>query len=53
MFLLSKTGKFILDFRTVIFKIIMWTELQIRGGIEDISKIFFYFSMKTYVVIPH
>ena len=27
--------------------------LQIRGGIEDNSKIFFsYFSMKTYVVIP-
>ena len=29
-------------------------ELQIRGGIRDNSKIiFFYFSMKTYVVTPH
>ena len=31
-----------------------YTELQIRGGIEDKSKIFFsYFSIKTYVVTPH
>ena len=30
------------------------SELQIRGGIEDNSKIvFFYFSTKTYIVTPH
>ena len=31
-----------------------YSELQIREGIEDNSKIFFfYFSMKTYVMTPH
>ena len=28
-------------------------ELQIRGGIENSSKIIFLFSRKTYVVTPH
>ena len=35
--------------------VIKWqrvSELQLRGGIEDNSKKFSYFSMKTYVVTP-
>ena len=40
---------------TVILLLNTKSELQIRGSIEDNSKIIFltYFSMKTYVVTPH
>ena len=32
----------------------IWTELQIREGMEDNSVVIFsYFSVKTYVVTPH
>ena len=32
---------------------LLQAELQIRGGIEDNSKIVFYCSTKTYVMTPH